>query len=171
MPASDYYKILGIPRSASDEDIKKAYRKLARKYHPDLNPGNREAEARFKELSEAHEILSDPAKRRNYDQFGDPNGPGPQMGNGGQGFDFDLGAFWDIFGGFGGGRARRASPQSGEDIQHLVRISFQDAFQGTRLPINLQRTETCRACQGTGEAPGASLSKKWQSVKTTGRKG
>jgi len=76
MATPDYYKILGVPRSASEEDIKKAYRKLARKYHPDLNPGNKEAESRFKELTEAHEALGNPEKRRNYDQFGDPNGPG-----------------------------------------------------------------------------------------------
>ena len=86
MAAPDYYKLLGLPRNASEEDIKKTYRKLARKHHPDLNPGNKEAEARFKEVSEANDVLSDPEKRRNYDQFGDPNGPGAQMG--GQGFEF-----------------------------------------------------------------------------------
>ena len=161
MAVPDYYKILGVPRSASDEDIKKAYRKLARKFHPDLNPGNKEAEAKFKELSAANDALSDPEKRRNYDQFGDPNGPGVQMGAG-QGFDFgDMGgAFGDFFQGFGGGRrqARRAGPRPGEDLQHAVRIGFPETFKGTKLPINVTRTETCRACQGSGEAPGAAKS-------------
>jgi molecular chaperone DnaJ len=159
MAVPDYYKILGVPKNASDEDIKKAYRKLARKYHPDLNPGNKEAEAKFKELSTANDVLSDPEKRRNYDQFGDPNGPAAQAGPGFQGFDFgDMGgAFGDIFQGFGGnrGRPRRAGPRPGEDLQHTVRIGFADAFHGTKLPINVTRTETCRSCQGSGEAPGA----------------
>ncbi|HNX94748.1 MAG TPA: molecular chaperone DnaJ [Holophaga sp.] len=164
MAAPDYYKTLGVPKNASEEDIKKAYRKLARKYHPDLNPGNKEAEARFKDLSEANEVLSDSEKRRNYDQFGDPNGPGAQMGGqnfGGHGFDgqgfggFDFG---DFFPGFGGSprRERKAGPKPGEDLQHTVRISFKDAFHGTKLPLNISRTDTCRACQGTGERPGAS---------------
>lgn len=159
MATPDYYKVLGIPQGASEEEVKKAYRKLARKYHPDLNPGNREAEARFKEVSEAHDVLSDADKRRNYDQFGDPAGPQAGFGGGGfQGFDFgDLGG---VFGDFfqGGGRGRRPGPQPGEDTQHLVRISFQDAFRGTRISLNLQRTETCRACQGSGETPGAAKS-------------
>lgn len=157
MAVPDYYKTLGVPKSASDEDIKKAYRKLARKYHPDLNPGNKEAEAKFKDLSTANDVLSDPEKRRNFDQFGDPNGPAAQMG-GGQGFDFgDMGgAFSDIFQGFAGSRRpRRAGPRPGEDLQHAVRIGFSDAFTGTRLPINVTRTETCRTCQGSGEAAGA----------------
>ncbi len=159
MAVPDYYKILGVPKNASDEDIKKAYRKLARKYHPDLNPGNKESETRFKELTEAHEVLSNSEKRRNYDQFGDPNGPAAQMG--GQGFEFgDMGgAFADLFQGFGGwSRGRRAGPRPGEDLQHAVRIGFAEAFKGTRLPINVTRTETCRSCQGSGEAPGAAKS-------------
>ncbi|MCE1229045.1 MAG: molecular chaperone DnaJ [Firmicutes bacterium] len=160
----DYYKILGVSKGASDDDIKKAYRKLARKYHPDLNPGDKQAEAKFKELSAANDVLSDPEKRKNYDQFGDPAGA-PQMGHpgfegaGGQSFDFgDLGeAFGGFFQNFGSGRrARRAGPKPGEDLQHTVRISFQDAFKGTKLPLQVSRTETCRACQGSGEAPGAS---------------
>lgn len=162
MAVPDYYKILGVPKNASDEDIKKAYRKLARKYHPDLNPGNKEAEAKFKELSTANDVLADAEKRRNYDQFGDPSGPAAQMGPGFQGFDFgDMGgAFGDIFQGFGGsrGRPRRAGPRPGEDLQHTVRIGFSDAFHGSKLPINVTRTETCRPCQGSGEAPGLSKS-------------
>lgn len=163
MAAPDYYKILGVPRNASEEDIKKAYRKLARKYHPDLNPGSKEAEARFKELTEANEVLSDATKRKNYDQFGDPNGPGASGG-----FDFggfqqgfgseDMGGFGDFFRNFGGGRSRKPrkpTPRPGEDLQHTVRISFRDAFQGTKLPIHITRTEVCKSCQGTGEVPGA----------------
>ena len=164
MAVPDYYKLLGLSRNASEEDIKKTYRKLARKYHPDLNPGNKESESRFKEVSEAYEVLSDPEKRRNYDQFGDPNGPAPQTG--GQGFDFGGfntgggGAFEDLFQGFGAGRSRprRAGPKPGEDLKHLVRVSFRDAFHGTKLPMNITRTEACRACQGTGEVPGAAKS-------------
>ncbi len=159
MAKADYYKVLGISQGASEEEVKKAYRKLARKYHPDLNPGNREAETRFKEVSEAYDVLSDVEKRRNYDQFGDP--AGPQAGPGGGGFQgFDFGDLGGMFGDFfqGGGRARRPGPQPGEDTQHLVRISFQDAFRGTRLNLNLQRTETCRTCQGSGETPGAAKS-------------
>ncbi len=156
MAAPDYYKILGVPKSASDEDIKKAYRKLARKYHPDLNPGNKDAEAKFKDVTTANDVLSDPEKRSNYDTYGDPAGPGAPAG--GQGFEFG-GSFEDLFsgfGGFGGGRSQRSGPRAGEDIQHLVRISFMDAFRGTRLPLTLTRTETCRSCQGSGEALGAS---------------
>jgi len=165
MAAPDYYKLLGLPRNASEEDIKKTYRKLARKHHPDLNPGNKDSEARFKEVSEAYEVLSDPEKRKNYDQFGDPNGPSVQAGAqaGGQGFDFGGfnfggGTFEDLFQGFGGGRSRtrRAGPKPGEDLQHLVRISFKEAFLGTRLPLNITHTETCRTCLGTGEVPGSS---------------
>ena len=160
MSVPDYYKTLGLPRNASDEDIKKAYRKLARKYHPDLNPGNKEAEGRFKEVSEANDVLSDPEKRQNYDQFGDPNGPTHQGGPGFGGFGgFGGGSFEDLFQGFtGGGRPRRAGPKPGEDLQHTVRISFQDAFRGTKLPLNITRTETCRGCQGSGESPAGSRS-------------
>ena len=160
MPHPDYYKTLGLSRSASDEEVKKAYRKLARKYHPDLNPGNAEAEAKFKELSAANEVLSDPEKRKNYDQFGDPNGP-PQMapgtGFGGPGMGgapgFDLG---DLFGSFmgGGGRPEPQGPRRGEDLLRRVQLSFQDAFKGTRLTFTVNRTEPCLACHGSGEARG-----------------
>ncbi len=156
MAAPDFYKTLGVPRNASDEDIKKAYRKLARKHHPDLNPGSREAEARFKEITEANDVLSDPEKRRNYDTYGDPSGPGvPSPGPGGFG-GFGH-AFEDLFAGFGSGgrRPQRQGPRPGEDLQHAVRIGFRDAFAGTRLPITYTRTETCSSCQGSGEAAGA----------------
>ncbi len=161
MAAPDFYKTLGIPRNASDEDIKKAYRKLARKYHPDLNPGNRDAEARFKEITEANDVLSDTEKRRNYDTYGDPSGTGmPQPGSGG-GFGGFGGSFEDLFAGFGGGggrRPQRQGPKPGEDLQHTVRIGFKEAFAGTKLPITLTRTETCATCQGSGEAPGSTKS-------------
>jgi molecular chaperone DnaJ len=158
MAHPDFYKILGVPRGATEEDIKKAYRKLARKYHPDLNPGNKDSEARFKEVTEANEVLSDTEKRKNYDTYGDPAGPGAQP----QGFSFDEfeggggSTFQDLFRGFGnkGGR-KRPGPKPGEDTQHTVRIAFRDAFHGTRLSLSLQRSETCPACQGSGDLPGS----------------
>ena len=157
MAHPDYYKILGIPRAASEEDIKKAYRKLARKYHPDLNPNNKDSESKFKEVSEANDVLSDTDKRKNYDVYGDPAGPGPSAGQGFSSQEFDMGgSFQDLFAGFGGrgGGRRRAGPKPGEDTQHLVRIPFKEAFTGTKLSLNLQRTETCRTCQGSGDMPG-----------------
>ena len=156
MAHPDYYKILGVPRGASEEDIKKAYRKLARKNHPDLNPNNKESESKFKELSEANDVLSDAEKRKNYDTYGDPAGPGP-VGPGFSSQEFDMGgSFQDLFAGFGGrGGRRRAGPKPGEDTQHLVRIPFKEAFTGTKLTLNLQRSETCRSCQGSGDMPGA----------------
>jgi len=158
MAHPDFYKILGVTRSASEDDIKKAYRKLARKYHPDLNPGNKDSEAKFKELTEANEVLSDAVKRKNYDTFGDPAGPGPQAAGG---FSYEDagafgGSFQDLFQGFGQRSARRRpGPRAGEDTQHTVRIGFKDAFHGTRLSLNLHRTDTCPACQGTGDKVGA----------------
>ncbi|MCL1908816.1 MAG: J domain-containing protein [Holophagaceae bacterium] len=153
MSSSDFYKTLGIARNASEDDIKKAYRKLARKYHPDLNPGNSEAEARFKEITEAHEILSDKEKRQNYDTYGDPNGPRMQGIPSGHHGGFDFGDFFS----FGHRQHRKGRPAAkrGEDILRTVRISFRDAFSGVKLPIQVHRTETCKACQGSGESPGA----------------
>ena len=155
MAHPDYYKILGVARGASEEDIKKAYRKQARKYHPDLNPNNKESENKFKEVSEANDVLSDPEKRKNYDTYGDP--AGPAQGAGFSSHDFDMGGtFQDLFAGFGGrGGRRRAGPKPGEDTQHTVRIPFKEAFTGTKLSLNLQRSETCRSCQGSGDMPGA----------------
>ena len=152
MTHPDYYKTLGVPRTASDEEIKKAYRKLARKHHPDLNPGNAESEARFKDVATAFEVLSDTEKRRNYDQFGDPAGPGPQAPT--QGYEqmqgFDLG---DLFAGMGGPQGA-SGPQRGEDLLRSVRLSFQDAFKGTRFSFQVHRSEPCLSCRGSGEAPG-----------------
>jgi molecular chaperone DnaJ len=149
MSHPDYYKILGVPRTASDEDIKKAYRKLARKHHPDLNPGNAKAEAEFKKLAEANDVLSDPEKRKNYDDYGDPNGPGAQLPPG-----FQQGAgpsFEDLFAGFGG-RPTRRGPERGEDLLHAVRLGFRETYEGTRLSLRVNRSEPCLACRGTGES-------------------
>jgi len=152
MAKRDYYKALGVPKGAAEEDIKKAYRKLARKYHPDLNPNSQNAEDRFKEISEAYENLSDPAKRSNYDHYGDPQGPGtvpPGFSSGGfSGFDFgggiDLG---DLF----GNRVQRSGPERGSDLVHSVRLGFAESFRGTKLNIGVQRSESCAPCQGTGD--------------------
>lgn len=149
MPHPDYYKILGVPKAASAEDIKKAYRKLARKHHPDLNPGDAKAEGAFKQLAEANEVLSDPEKRKNYDTYGDPAGPGVQAPPGaspGGGFSFE-----DIFTGFGG-RPGRSGPERGEDLVHSVRLGFREAYEGTRLSLRVNRSEPCLACRGTGES-------------------
>lgn len=148
---SDYYKTLGVPKKASEDEIKKAYKKLARKYHPDLNPGDAAAESRFKELTEANEVLSDPEKRKNYDLYGDPAGPpqaGPSAQGGAGGFDFS--SFGDFFA-FGG---RPSGPQRGEDLEHEIWINFRDAFQGTKLPIAIHRTDICRTCHGSGNSEG-----------------
>ncbi|MDR3672067.1 MAG: molecular chaperone DnaJ [Holophaga sp.] len=156
MAHPDYYKILGVPKGASEDDVKKAYRKLARKYHPDLNPGNKASEAKFKELTEANEVLSDAEKRKNYDTYGDPSGPTAQAGPGFSGEGFDAGAtFQDLFRNFGGHARGRGGPKPGEDTQHPVRIGFKEAFHGTKLSLSLQRSETCRTCQGTGDLPGS----------------
>lgn len=152
MAKRDYYKALGVPKGAAEEDIKKAYRKLARKYHPDLNPNSQNAEDRFKEISEAYENLSDPTKRSNYDHYGDPQGPGtvpPGFSSGGfSGFDFgggiDLG---DLF----GNRVQRSGPERGSDLVHSVRLGFAESFHGTKLNIGVQRSESCAPCQGTGD--------------------
>jgi molecular chaperone DnaJ len=152
MAKRDYYKSLGVPKGASDDDIKKAYRKLARKYHPDLNPNSPSAESRFKEISEAYENLSDPTKRSNYDQYGDAQGPGavpPGFSSSGfSGFNFGSGIdLGDLF----GNRVQRTGPERGSDLVHGVRIGFADAFRGTKLTLNIQRTESCTPCQGTGD--------------------
>lgn len=161
----DYYEVLGIDKNTSETDIKKAYRKLAKQYHPDMNPGDKASEAKFKEVSEAYEVLSDPQKKANYDQFGhaasDPNGFGGFQG----GFnDFDLGGIGDIFetffGGGGsqrGGRNRRG-PQKGSDLKYSMEISFDEAAFGVEREINISRMENCPTCDGTGAKPGTSPS-------------
>lgn len=158
----DYYEVLGIERNADDAAIKKAYRVLAKKYHPDMNPGDVEAEKKFKEASEAYAILSDPDKRRQYDQFGHAAFDGAG-GAGAGGFDFsgmDMGdIFGDIFGDFfGGGRSRRASngPMRGANLRASVRISFEEAVFGCEKEIEITLKDECGNCHGTGAKPGTS---------------
>ncbi len=156
----DYYEVLGVPRDADEAALKKAYRQLAKKYHPDINPGDKEAEAKFKEASEAYAVLSDPEKRRQYDQFGHAAFDGGAGGAGG--FDFnnmgDMGdIFGDIFGDlFGGGSRRRASngPMQGANVRASVRITFEEAFRGVDKELDLNLKEECETCHGTGAKPG-----------------
>lgn len=158
----DYYEVMGVPKNASEDEIKKAYRKLAKQYHPDLNPGDKTAEAKFKEANEAYEVLSDKEKRARYDQFGhagvDPNfggGPGGSPFDG----DIDLGdIFNSFFGGFGGGRsANPNAPRRGRDAQASVHISFEEAAKGCKKTISYQRVESCPQCNGSGAEPGTSV--------------
>lgn len=158
----DYYEVLGVQRGASEEEIKKAYRKEAKKYHPDLHPGDKAAEAKFKEINEAYEVLSDSDKKARYDQFGhagvDPNFNGG--GAGGAGFGgFDFGdIFSDIFGGgFGfGGSTRRNGPVRGRDIHQSVEVTFEEAAFGCKKSLNITRQEDCHTCGGSGAKPGTS---------------
>ena len=159
----DYYEVLGVERGADDASIKKAYRQLAKKYHPDMNPGDAEAEKRFKEASEAYAILSDPDKRRQYDQFGHSAFEGGGAGGGFGGFDFSGADFSDIFGDifgdfFGGGRSSRNSngPMKGANLRTSVRISFEDAVFGVEKEFDLNLKDTCKCCNGTGAKPGTS---------------
>lgn len=162
----DYYQVLGLDKSASDDEVKKAYRKLAKQYHPDLNPGDAAAEAKFKEVNEANDVLSDSGKRSRYDQYGhagvDPNfgagGFGGGFGGGGFGgdMDFDLG---EIFGSFfgGGGAQRRNGPTKGVTLRVAMSITFEEAVFGCDKEISLTRTESCTQCAGTGAEAGSSV--------------
>ena len=160
----DYYEVLGVDKNADDATIKKAYRQLAKKYHPDMNPGDKEAEVKFKEASEAYAVLSDPDKRRQYDQFGHAAFEGGAGGAGGYGgFDFngaDMGdIFVDIFGDlFGGGRGRRANngPMQGANLRTQVRVTFEEAVFGCDKEIELTLKDECSSCHGTGAKPGTS---------------
>jgi molecular chaperone DnaJ len=158
----DYYEVLGVNRDASEEDIKKAYRKLAMKYHPDRNPGNKEAEEKFKEAKEAYEILCEPEKRRAYDAYGHA-GVHPNMGMGGMGpeaagFGGFAEAFGDIFSDiFGGGQGRgRSSVYRGADLRYNLEITLEQAARGTETKIRIPAMETCDTCHGSGAKPGTS---------------
>ncbi len=158
----DYYEVLGIQKGASDDEIKKAYRKMAKKYHPDLNPGDKEAEAKFKEVNEAYEVLSDAEKKARYDQYGhagvDPN----FSASGGGGFggfsgfgDFDLGdIFGSFFGGGAGGAAQRNAPRRGETLEVLLNLSFEEAAFGCSKDIDVARVEVCPDCSSSGAEKG-----------------
>lgn len=157
----DYYEVLGVPKDADDAALKKAYRVLAKKYHPDTNPGDAEAEAKFKEASEAYAVLSDPQKRQQYDQFGHAafeNGGG---GAGAGGFDFNFGDMGDIFGDifgdlFGGGRRRSSNgPMKGSNVRASVRIKFEEAVFGCEKELDLNLKDPCPKCNGSGAKPGS----------------
>jgi molecular chaperone DnaJ len=170
MAGKDYYNILGVSRNASEREIKQAFRKLARQYHPDVNPSDKSAEAKFKQINEAYEVLSDKEKRQKYDQFGDqwqyadqfaraqrqqaPFGDFSQTGA--QRFHFeeaDLGSLFDDL--FGGGiRGRRVRPRRGRDIKHPVEVTLEEAYHGTKRTIALQTKEPCSGCKGTGQIQG-----------------
>ncbi|MBQ2627591.1 MAG: molecular chaperone DnaJ [Eubacterium sp.] len=158
----DYYEVLGVDKNADETTLKKAYRKLAKKYHPDMNPGDKDAEAKFKEATEAYGVLSDPEKRRQYDQFG--HAAFEQGGAGGfGGFDFSGADFSDIFGDifgdfFGGGRTRRASnaPQRGASLRAVVHLTFEEAVFGCEKELELTLKDTCKTCGGSGAKPGTS---------------
>jgi molecular chaperone DnaJ len=166
--SKDFYQVLGVERKTSIPDIKKAYRKLARKYHPDLNPGDKSSEAKFKEIQEAYAVLSDAKKRAQYDQFGFagdvPPGPGqrpPGAGGGFEGFNFsDMGTssfqdlFENLFGGRASGRGQRpgAAPERGEDLTYTMKIGFEDAVRGVQARIKVNRLVPCDGCGGTGES-------------------
>ncbi len=160
----DYYEVLGVAKGASDDEIKKAYRKLAKKYHPDMNPGDKAAEAKFKEVNEAYEVLSDADKRAKYDQFGfagvDPNF-GAGAGGFGGGFSGDFGDLGDIFGdlfgsAFGGGsrRQQRTGPAKGQNIRTKVKLTFEEAAFGCTKEVTINRAEKCGVCNGSGCEPG-----------------
>ena len=185
-PKHDYYETLGVPRSASAEELRKSYRKLARKYHPDLNPGDKAAEEHFKNVQEAYDILSDAKKRQMYDQHGFysengfPGGAGPDQAQPGMdfgGFDFSdyfkqsgrqppagethAGGFSDIFSQFfkrGGGREPAEEPQQGTDLEYALNIDFWQAIRGTQARISITRHDVCGTCSGTGVASGGAVS-------------
>jgi molecular chaperone DnaJ len=165
----DLYEVLELQKGASAEEIKKAYRRLAKKYHPDLNPGNKDAERKMKEVNAAYEVLSDPEKKQKYDQFGhagiDPTygagaGGGGGFSGGFGGFqDFDLGdLFGSMFGGgFGGGQQQRAGgPQRGENLRITMQLSFEEAAFGCEKSVSVARTESCKDCGGSGAQKGTS---------------
>lgn len=155
----DYYEVLGLSKGASDSEIKSAYRKLAKKYHPDMNPGDKEAEEHFKEVNEAYAVLSDSDKKAKYDQYGYAAfDPSSGMGGGFGGFDFgDMGGFGDIFSSFfGGGQTRRNGPVEGDDVGVRVSLTFEEAVFGAKKEVAYSVTQKCSECSGTGAAKGTS---------------
>jgi molecular chaperone DnaJ len=165
----DYYKVLGVGKNASEAEIKKAYRKLARKYHPDANQGDKQAEERFKQISQAHDVLSDSEKRKAYDRSGGPlGGFGVPGGFGSGGIDFGGGIsdiFSNLFGGGGGGAAGgrggggarvRAQPQRGRDLETEVSLTFEQAVNGAQVPLSVPTSQPCPTCKGSGAKPGTS---------------
>ena len=161
MSKRDYYEILGISKDASEQEIKSAFRKLAKKYHPDLNPDDKEAEAKFKEVNEAYEVLSDPERKAKYDQFGHAAFD-QANGFGGAGFNDFSDIFGDIFGDFFGGgfsgstRTQRTGPKAGSDLKIKLDIDFEEAAFGTKKEIKINRIEKCSVCDGTGAKKGTS---------------
>ena len=173
MAERNFYQILGVERGASQEEIRKAYRKLARKHHPDINPGNKEAESKFKEISVAHDILSDPQKRKLYDAFGEAGLAAgfdaekarsyqqwqEQSARAGGAQEFDLGDLGDLFGDlgnmFGAGRRTRSAPTRGQDIEAAMEIDFLDAVRGFQTSLTLQRPVSCEICHGAGTKSGS----------------
>jgi molecular chaperone DnaJ len=148
--SKDYYSVLGVARDAGEAELKKAYRTLARQHHPDKNPNDARAEERFKEISEAYAVLSDPDKRAQYDRFGTVSGPGGGPGDVGFGTIIE-----DLFEGFfGGGGSRRTRARRGEDLQYRLEISLEEAAQGMETKLQIPRHEACEACRGTGQEPG-----------------
>lgn len=163
MANKDFYEVLGLQKGASDDEIKKGFRKLAIKYHPDKNAGNKEAEEKFKEINEAYQVLSDPEKKARYDQFGTADFDSSGFGGSGSGFggmDFDLGdIFGDIFGGFGGfggGSRRRGGPEKGSDLEYRLNLKFEEAVFGVKKDVKITRSESCETCNGTGAKNGTS---------------
>jgi len=159
----DYYEVLGVQQNATEQELKQAYRRLAIKYHPDKNPGDKEAEERFKEIAEAYQVLSTPDLRSRYDRFGHAGigagaGAGAGFGQGFTGFEdiFDMFGFGDIFGGRTG---RRSGPRRGSDLRYDIEITLEEAAAGLKTKIRIPRLETCDVCKGTGAAEGASPSR------------
>ncbi len=162
----DYYEVLGVPRNATAEEVKKAYRKLTRKYHPDANPGNEEAERKYKEINEATDVLGDPQKRAQYDQFGFVGDASPGAGGfggdpfGGMGSDVFGDIFDSFFGGFGGAGRSRANPNAprrGADLEMSMRITLETAYRGGARQVEIPREEDCPACHGSGAEPDSNV--------------
>ncbi len=170
----DYYDVLGVSRGAGDDEIKKAYRRLAVQYHPDRNPGDRQAEEKFKEVNEAYQVLSDGEKRAQYDRFGHAAFQGPQAGGGFGGFDFSQGfedVFSDIFGDFfGTGRGRsRSRSRRGDDLRYDLEIDFEEAHRGAERVIKVARLAQCEACNGTRTAAGSGGTRTCPNCRGTGQ--